>query len=123
MKTSNRIATLLIVLALGIITTPRVQAVIYYSDSIQPQEEPHKKQNFTGFIIDAYPADQLLLSENKVDMFHVHLTSTATENKTEQGQALIGNSYLNNCCKSQPVNSLLVNKNKASGNNLSKPKK
>jgi hypothetical protein len=123
MKTSNRIATLLIVLALGIFIFPRVQAVTYCGDLNHLQEDPKKKQNFTGFIIDAYPAEYLLFSDKKTYEIHDRFTSTAYENNTDTGQSLIVNSFTVSHSKSKLGNSMPVHKNKDCIGNLLKPKK
>ena len=95
MKTSKRIATLLIVSVLGIITNLQAGAWLNLGDSSQFQDDPYKKQKFTGIIIDPNPSDQLLYTRH-ADFVNENCPQNAllvTDKKTESGMVLIKNTF------------------------------
>lgn len=114
MNTSKRIATILIVFVLGIIACPRAKAIVNYGDSIQLQEDPHKKQKFSGFIIDPYPADRLLYTQQTgiANEIHAQFVPSSIDNKHDTGFTVVENSQLINCCnpESNSPSTVMINK-------------
>lgn len=115
MKTSNKIAPLLIVLFLGIFSYPQLQAAINHGDTINLQEDPSKKQKrFTGFIIDASPADLLLYQQQTkiAEEIHAQFVPSSIDNKHDTGFTVVENSQLKNCCnpESNSPSTVMINK-------------
>ena len=126
MKTSNRIATLLIVLILGIFICPQVQAAINHGDSIKLQEDPSKKQKrFSGFIIDASPTDLLLYQQqNEVaDKIHAQFVPSSHDNKSVTGITTKNDIHSKNCSKDKINNPAVAACNPVCIKNLTNPKK
>lgn len=103
MKIQYKIALLLIVFVLGIISYPQALATMNITDTVQLQDTPPKKQKFSGFVIDASPADRLLYQQQTeiINEIHAQFVSSSEDNRPDTGNTALDNIHSKNCSKAK----------------------